>query len=99
MTAFSDVKDAVRAMKGGAHDYFSKPFNLKETKEKLKKALKEKALREEVLQLRKEFYGRPKFPHIVTSSPSMLKVFHDLEKVAPSDISILITGEAAREKN
>ncbi|MEW5801573.1 MAG: sigma 54-interacting transcriptional regulator [bacterium] len=98
MTAYSDVRDAVTAIKGGAHDYFSKPFNLKETKDKLRKALKEKALREEVLQLRKEFYARPKFSHIVTSSPAMLKVFHDLEKVAPSDISILITGESGTGK-
>ncbi|MEW6379894.1 MAG: sigma 54-interacting transcriptional regulator [bacterium] len=98
MTAYSDIRDAVRAIKGGAHDYFSKPFNIKETKEKLRKALKEKSLREEVLKLRREYYGRSKFPNIITSSPAMLRVFHELEKVAPSDISILITGESGTGK-
>ncbi|MCL6582268.1 MAG: sigma 54-interacting transcriptional regulator [bacterium] len=98
MTAYSDVKDAVKAIKGGAHDYFPKPFNLKETKEKLRKALREKELREEVLKLRKEFYRQPNFSNIITASPAMLKVFHELEKVAPSDISILITGESGTGK-
>ncbi|MGA1876292.1 MAG: sigma 54-interacting transcriptional regulator [bacterium] len=98
MTAFSDVRDAVRAMKDGAYDYFPKPFSLKETKEKLRKALKEKRLREEVLKLRKEFYNQPKFSNIITASPKMFKIFHHLEKVAPTDISILITGESGTGK-
>lgn len=98
MTAYSDIQDAITAIKGGAHDYFGKPFNLKEAKEKLQKALKEKRLREEADHLRKEFKNKSTFPNILTASPKIFKIFHQLERVAPTDISILITGESGTGK-
>jgi len=98
MTAYSDVSDAVKAIKEGARDYFPKPFSIKKAKEKLKKALKEKKFREELLKLRKKFYPKAKFSHILTASSKMFEIFRRLEKVAPTDISILITGESGTGK-
>ncbi len=98
MTAYSDVQDAVKAIKEGAYDYFSKPLHIKETKKKLKRALKEKKLKEDLLTLKKKYLRNSNFSNILTVSEKMIKIFHHLEKVAPTEISILITGESGTGK-
>ncbi len=93
LTAHESIKDAVQAIKSGAYDYFIKPYHTEEVKFSILRALEEKRLKEEVLILRKKVKERFDFSAIVTADPMMFDMFDKLRRVAPSDLSVLITGE------
>jgi DNA-binding NtrC family response regulator len=93
MTGNESIKDAVQAIKTGAYDYFSKPYHIEEIKFSILKALKEKRLKEELFILRKQLKERFDFDSIITADPKMFDIFDRLRKVAPKNLSILITGE------
>ena len=98
ITAFGTVDVAVEAMKSGAYDYITKPFNRDELKLTVKKALQFNGLTEENKRLKSELTDKADFRTIVGSSKEMEKVFDVIRKVADTEAAILITGESGTGK-
>jgi len=98
ITAFGTVDVAVEAMKSGAYDYITKPFNRDELKLTVKKALQFNGLNEENKRLKSELADKADFRTIVGSSKEMEKVFDVIRKVADTEAAILITGESGTGK-
>lgn len=98
ITAFGTVDVAVEAMKAGAHDYITKPFNRDALRLTVKKALRFNGLAEENKRLKSELSDKTDFRTIVGSSKEMEKVFQVIRKVADTEAAILITGESGTGK-
>jgi two-component system nitrogen regulation response regulator GlnG len=99
ITAQNTFENAVEAMKRGALDYLVKPFGMDEVLALVEKALRTRALQQEVRELRREV-GRGPVPgeRLVGSSAAMLDVFKTIGRVARSDVPVLITGESGTGK-
>lgn len=96
ITAFSSIQNAVEAMKAGANEYVPKPFSLEEIEIKVKNLINIKKISDE-----KDFYVSEKdsaFGDIIGGSPAILNLKKDLAKAAPSDITVLITGDTGTGK-
>ena len=90
ITAFASPDDAVAAMKNGAFDYITKPFNVEEIKTVIRAVLK-----------KKEQTGpapENSFPEIIGQSPEMMKIFELIKKIAPTPANVLIYGESGTGK-
>ncbi len=98
MTAYSTVQNAVEAMKLGAFDYLCKPFTDEELTLVVQRAIEKKHLIEENLLLRKQLISRGNFPNIIGESPKILQIFEQVEKVAPTDSTVLLIGESGTGK-
>jgi two-component system, NtrC family, response regulator AtoC len=98
MTAFGSLEKAIAAMRAGAHDFLSKPFELDELVLRVERAVEHRNLRRELVRLRKDAGSSAVFPELVGQSPSMRELFLLLDQVAPSDASVLITGETGTGK-
>jgi two-component system NtrC family response regulator len=98
ITAYGAIEDAVRAMKLGALDYLTKPFDLEALALVVEKALRYRALAAENLRLRGELEERFSFENIIGVSARMQAVFATLRTVAGSDATVLITGETGTGK-
>ncbi len=98
ITAFATTETAVEAMKLGAYDYITKPFNLDEIKLVIKNALERKRLREENLRLRRELETQYRFENIVGKSAKIQAVFDTVRKIADSPSTVMITGESGTGK-
>ena len=98
LTAFGAIDTAVEAMKLGAFDYLTKPFNREELKLTVKKGLQLQGLSEENRLLKEELSGRAEFKSIVGTSRAMEGVFSVVRKVADTEATILITGESGTGK-
>lgn len=98
LTAFGTIEMAVEAMKAGAFEYITKPFNRDELKLSAAKALRVKGLEEENVRLKKELDNKYGFESMIGDSPPMQKVFRIIEKVAETDAPVLITGESGTGK-
>jgi two-component system NtrC family response regulator len=98
LTAFGAIDTAVEAMKLGAFDYITKPFNREELKLTVKKGLQLQGLSEENRLLKEELSGRAEFKSIVGTSRAMEGVFSVVRKVADTEATVLITGESGTGK-
>lgn len=98
ITAFGTVDIAVEAMKAGAYDYITKPFNRDELRLTVARALEMNGLATENKKLKSELADRADFGAMVGSSPAMEKVFQIVRKVADTEASVLITGESGTGK-
>jgi len=98
MTAFSDKDTAITALSKGAHDYFSKPFSLKEMEVVLTRALERRRLKEQVETLKETIRATGPMQRIIGSSPAMQTVREMIERVARLDATVLITGESGTGK-
>jgi len=98
MTAFVSIDTAVKAMKMGAYNYISKPFNISEIKLNVKRALEINDLAEEVKELRHEIQNRFSINNIVGKSEKMKEVYKIIGKVADSNSNVLIHGESGTGK-
>jgi two-component system response regulator AtoC len=98
MSAYGTVDTAVEAMKIGAYDYVSKPFNADEIILTLKKAEERERLREENIRLRDEVQRDYDIENIVAQSKAMRTIFDLVKKVAQHKSSVLITGESGTGK-
>src|SRR5215469_7190674 len=94
MTAFGSVETAVEAMKAGASDYVLKPFSLTEMRMVIHKELDVRKLREENRSLREALGKRYSHPNIVARSPKMQDVLATVERVAPTNSTVLLGGES-----
>lgn len=98
ITAFAEVEKAVEAMKAGAHNYLAKPFSNEELILTLHKAIEHYSLIQENVRLRDTIKGRCSFGGMVGKNPKMLQVYQLIEKVAPTQASVLIHGESGTGK-
>jgi DNA-binding NtrC family response regulator len=98
LTAFADMESAVEAISKGAYDYLSKPFKLDHLRVVLRRALEQRILRRENLQLRSAIEDRQESSEIVGSSPEMVEVYKLVAKVAPLRTTLLIQGESGTGK-
>ena len=98
ITAFGTVDIAVEAMKAGAYDYITKPFNRDELRLTVAKALQFRGLAVENTRFKNELADRDDFRYMVGSSAAMEKVFQIVAKVADTEASVLITGESGTGK-
>ncbi len=98
ITAHGTIKTAVDAMKLGAFDYITKPFDMDEIKLVVKNALERSRLMGENVELKQELKGRYKFDNIVGQSGKMQEVYKIIERVAGSNATVLIRGESGTGK-
>lgn len=98
MTAYGTIRSAVRAMRLGAFDYLSKPFDNDELLLTIDRALHMRRLDAELEDLRSELEARYGFNEIVGISPQMREVFRIMAKVAAVDATVLIAGESGTGK-
>ncbi len=99
MTAFGTVETAVEAMKAGASDYVLKPFSLSEMRMVIRKELDVHHLREENRSLREALGKKYSHPNIVARSPKMQEVLATVERVAPTNSTVLLGGESGVGKD
>jgi len=99
MTAFGSVETAVEAMKAGASDYVLKPFSLTEMRMVVRKELDVRNLREENRTLREALGKRYSHPNVVARSPKMQEVLATVERVAPTNATVLLGGESGVGKD
>ena len=98
ITAFGNKETAVEAMKLGAYDYISKPFNIDEIRLIVKKAIEKKKDREELDLLRRKVETTYTLENIIGQSAQMQELFRIIPKIAQSNSSVLITGESGSGK-
>jgi DNA-binding NtrC family response regulator len=98
ITAFGTVESAIKAMKMGAYDYITKPFQTDTILLTVRKALENRLLKKEVVRLKKEVESRYHFHRLVGKSPSMQKIYDLVERISDSSHNVLINGESGTGK-
>ena len=98
MTAYGSTRDAVDAMKLGAHDYLLKPFDVDELKIVVRKALEQHDLREENRLLKAELRRHQGLDQMIGSSAAMQELFDLIRSVAPTGSTVLLAGESGTGK-
>src|SRR5678809_1061794 len=98
ITAFATADSAVDAMKQGAYDYLTKPFQVDEVQLIIRNALEKRRLSTENMLLKREMASQSSFAQIVGQSEAMQKVFDVVRKVADSKSNVLICGESGTGK-
>lgn len=98
MTAYGTIRTAVEAMRRGAFDYLTKPFDNDELLLVIERALERRRLRAEVEELRTELHARYGLSEIIGISPAMQEVLRLVARVAETDMTVLISGESGTGK-
>ena len=98
MTAYGTIESAVEAIRHGAYDFLTKPFQSEEVLLRVSKALEKRRLLGEVTLYAEEFRKRYGLEHIVGRSPAMREVLDRVMRVGATDATVLITGESGTGK-
>jgi DNA-binding NtrC family response regulator len=98
MTAYTSTKSAIDAMKLGAYDYISKPFDVDELKIIVQKALERAELVDENVYLKKALEKKYTFNNIIGRSSRMQAIFSLIERIARTASTVLIQGESGTGK-
>ena len=98
ITAFGNTETAIEAMKLGAYDYISKPFNIDEIRLIVKKAIEKKRETDELSLLRQKVESTYALENIIGRSPKMQDLFKLIPRIAQSNSSVLILGESGSGK-
>ena len=98
MTGFGSIESAIEAMKDGAYDYVTKPVKSEQLAVITRKAVREVALRRELVRLRREVEKEYSFNQILGKSKPMQAIFELIRRITPSPSSVLITGESGTGK-
>ena len=99
MTAFASTDSAVEAMRLGAVDYFTKPFNMDELRLKVRQHMEAHRLKQENVLLKRALNSSHEFCNIIGRSDAMLAVFKMVETIAKTNSTVLITGESGTGKD
>ncbi|MDJ0782319.1 MAG: sigma-54 dependent transcriptional regulator [Desulfosarcinaceae bacterium] len=99
MTAYGHIEMAVEAMKRGAYDFITKPFEHDALVLRLEKALERSRLMRENQRLLEVCQSTHSFQNLVGESPAMQRVFETIQMVAKTDLTVLITGESGTGKD
>ncbi|MEO8182298.1 MAG: sigma-54 dependent transcriptional regulator [Deltaproteobacteria bacterium] len=97
VTAFGSIDSAVAAMKAGAYDFVTKPFDVETVVLALQRALEHYALRRELRELRSAFELH-RYGQLLGKSDAMLEIYDLIDRLASSEASVLITGESGTGK-
>lgn len=98
MTAFASVETAVQALKDGAYDYITKPFDPDDLSHLVRNATSQIALKTENEALKNKIISLENIEDIIGHSGAMMKVLKEVESVAQSNSSVIITGESGTGK-
>jgi DNA-binding NtrC family response regulator len=98
ITAFATIASAIDAVKHGAFDYVSKPFEIEELVLAIERALEDSRLRQENRSLRGEVARRYGLESLIGTSPAMQEVFGLIQGAARADLNVLVTGESGTGK-
>lgn len=98
MTAFGSIETAVAAMKEGAYEFLTKPFDTDHLLVLIKRALENQKIMAENILLKEEFGKKIGFPKIIGKSPAMEDVSKNIQKVAPAKTTVLLLGESGTGK-
>jgi len=98
MTAYASTDSAIEALKLGAFDYVTKPFQVEELVNIVRHAVEKKALREENVLLKAQLSQQEKFGEIVGSNPRMRQIYSLIERIAPTGSTVLIQGDSGTGK-
>ncbi len=98
ITAYGEVEKAVKAMRLGAYNYLTKPFNNDELVASINKAIEHYSLIKENLHLRQQIQTRYSFDKIIGKNRSMQEIYNLIERVAPTPTTLMISGESGTGK-
>ena len=98
MTAFASVETAVQALKDGAFDYITKPFDPDDLSHLIRNAAQQISLKNENEALKNRIVSLENIEDIVGNSEEMIRVLKEVENVAPTNSSVIITGESGTGK-
>src|SRR5262249_55883734 len=98
ITGYGTIKGAVDAMRQGAADYITKPFEPDDILLATRKVVERRRLLDEIDYLRKQLSDKYTFANMVSRDPAMLEVFSTIEMLADSDVTVVITGESGTGK-
>jgi len=98
ITAFGNLEAAIAAIRAGAYDFLTKPFEIKVLALSLERAVQHRRLRAEVKRLRRSVHEAQRLGDLLGTSPAMQEVYALIDRVADSDTSVLVTGETGTGK-
>ncbi len=98
LTAYGSIPLAVEAMKKGAYDYLTKPFDNDELLIVIRRALEHNRLTEEIRELKKQLEEKHSFENIIGVSPTMQIMFSQMKRVCDTNATVLIHGESGSGK-
>ncbi|MFC1869036.1 sigma-54-dependent transcriptional regulator [Thermodesulfobacteriota bacterium] len=98
ITAYGSISTAIEAMKNGAFDYLLKPFDPNELGLLIDKIIEHQARAREVLYLKEQHKDRTRFESMIGQSGPMQDIFNLIQDVAPTNSTVLITGETGTGK-
>ncbi len=98
MTGYGSIKSAIEAMKHGASDYITKPFDTNELLMTIGKIVRLSSLQDEVSRLQTELRDKYRFENIVGTSPGMMLVYEKIEAARKADSTVFICGESGTGK-
>jgi len=98
ITAYGSIETAVEAIKKGAYDFITKPFEIPDLVRVLNKALERSLLIRENMNLRKKVSEKEPFADFVGQSPPMRRLYDGIQALAGTDYTVLIRGESGTGK-
>jgi DNA-binding NtrC family response regulator len=98
LTAYGGIDEAVAAVRLGAYDFLTKPIDLPRLRLVLDRALRERALQDELCRLREQLQSRYCFHNVLSRSPKMHAIFELINQVAATSATVLIEGETGTGK-
>jgi DNA-binding NtrC family response regulator len=98
ITGYGSIRNAVEAMKLGAADYITKPFDPEDLVLATQKVLERRRLIDEIEYLRRQLSDRYSFANMVSRNPEMLEIFSTIEMLARNDVTVLVQGESGTGK-